>query len=42
MELEQRVKYALAAFAVASIVLAALGFHAAAHVKALEFAGGGD
>jgi hypothetical protein len=42
MELDQKVRYALLAFAAMSVALAGLGFHAGIHIKALEFAGGWD
>lgn len=42
MELDQKVKYALLAFAIGSFVLAGLGLHLGAHLKALEDAGAWD
>lgn len=42
MELDQKVKYAMLAFAVASAILAGLGLHAGIHAKALDFGGGAD
>ena len=43
MELDQKVRYAMIAFAAVSVVLAGLGLHAAAgHLKALEMSGVSD
>ncbi len=42
MELDQKVRYALLALAVASVVLAGLGLHAGAHLRVLEGGGGAD
>lgn len=42
MEIEQRIKYAFAAFAIASAILAGLGFHSGAHLNVFEIGGRGD
>lgn len=42
MELDSKVRYAALALAAASLVLAGLGLHAGAHLRALELGAGWD
>jgi len=42
MELDQKIRYAILALAVAGFVLAALGIHSGLHVRASDFGGGPD
>lgn len=42
MELDQKIRYAIVAFALASLVLAGVGLHSAMHLKVLEIGGGAD
>ena len=42
MELDQKIRYALLAFTVASLVLAGLGLHAGAHFRVLDRGGRAD
>jgi hypothetical protein len=42
MEFDQKVKYALIAMNIASVVLAGIGLHMGVHIKALEGGGNAD
>jgi hypothetical protein len=42
MELDQKLRYAMLAFTVASMVLAGLGLHAGMHLRALDGGGRAD
>jgi len=42
MEFDQKVRYAVLAFAIASLALAGLGIHAGLHLRVLEIGGGAD